>query len=79
MLRPVLLLKNGGAGVDGMRTAEVVREVESSLCCRLLVANNRQICKNALICENKLIYELANKPNSTNKLIFHVEIVHSCK
>ena len=37
-LRPVLPLKNSGAGVDGARTAVMVREVESSLGRRLLAA-----------------------------------------
>ena len=78
-LRPLLSLKNGGAGVGGARMAVMVQEVESLLGRRLLAANNRQICKNKLICEKKLICELANKPNSANKLIFHVGIVHSCK
>ena len=78
-LRPVLSLKNGGAGVDRARTAVMVREVESSLDRQLLAANNRLTCKNKLICENKLTCELANKPNSENQLIFHVGIVHSRK
>ena len=53
--------------------------MESSLGRQLLAANNRLIHKNKLICENKLICKLANKPNSANKLIFDVGIVHSGK